>query len=523
MPVFDGPNLLITLDVPTAGVLNLSVEIDLYSTWKEWTIGRYLFNTETDVNGSTERITFTDHGLYTGQAVTYRTDSGTENIGLVDGVEYFVRADFDPGPAYSRNNFELYDTQAHAEAAEPTKTGRIDLTASGGGNGETHRLSADNSKFINAFRTIGGDPLTPGVEAGPYFFLQNQDIGGGDGWRIISTDENQTINYQGNLVGEAADKSLIVVTPTRTVLHLGLQPVTQRVDEILTQTQLALFNGAVSVNTDGGGVPGTGFPIGTESIPVDNLADALTIAANNGWTRFFLTGSITFTAPTGNVVWTGAGTTSDIAFNGVDISDSHYNNLTVTGAVGTITSHIIINNCTVNSITGFRGTILNSSIEGPIVLVSGDTKLFGCISNIAGVGAPVIDANGQTGIDLAVRGYNGGIQLENFTQSDSVITLGMNTGRINIAANCTAFGDLQVRGVATLNNESAIVAGIGKTIDTSSLVDGTDIMITKQMVAGNATVSVDDLTVTVFDEDGTTVIATFDVSADGRIRTRTGP
>lgn len=34
--VFDGPNLLITLSAPTAGLLSVDVQNELYSDWKEW-------------------------------------------------------------------------------------------------------------------------------------------------------------------------------------------------------------------------------------------------------------------------------------------------------------------------------------------------------------------------------------------------------------------------------------------------------------------------------------------------------
>ena len=508
MPQFDGPNLLITLDDPTGGVLNISVEADLYSDWKEWTLGNYFFNTENDVNGTTERITYTNHSLHTGQDIVYTNEGGTENIGLTNGATYWVRY-------IDRNTFELYDTKANSEN-DPSTVGRIDLTASGVGLGETHKIDADNAKFLAAFRTIGGDPLTPGVDAGPYFFLQN-DVG----WRIISSDENQTINYQGNLVAEDSSIPLIVETPGRTVLHLGLQPVTQRVDEILTSTQLGVYGGAVYIDTKGQGTPGVTYPIGTESVPVSNLADALTIASTYGFSRFILRGFVTFVSAPGDVLWTGAGTDSTIALNGQDVSGTHFEDLTVSGTVATITDEIIMDGCIINSLTNFSGTLLNCGLNGTITLASGDTRMYNCYSHIPGASSPVIDANSQTGINLTVRGYNGGIRLNNFTQSDTVGTLGMNTGKINISASCTAFSDLQVRGVATLNNESAVAAGLDKVIDTKSLVDATDLMLIRQMVAGNATVSVDDLTVTVYDEDNVTVLATFSLSADGRIRTRT--
>ena len=210
MPIFDGENLLITLDAPTGGVLNVLVQRDLYSEWKVWTLGKVQFDTETDVNGTTERVTVVQHSQNTGNSAGYSKLGGTEAIGLTDGATYYIRNIDD-------DTFELYDTKANAEGG-PATTGRIDLTASGVGNGETHQLLTDTSKFPNAFRTVGGDDLTPGVQAGAYFFLQNQL-----GWRIISSDEDQTVNYSGNLVGEDSTISLINSTPGRTVLHLGLQ------------------------------------------------------------------------------------------------------------------------------------------------------------------------------------------------------------------------------------------------------------------------------------------------------------
>lgn len=35
-PTFDGDNLVITLAAPVAGVVDLDVQVDLYSDWKEW-------------------------------------------------------------------------------------------------------------------------------------------------------------------------------------------------------------------------------------------------------------------------------------------------------------------------------------------------------------------------------------------------------------------------------------------------------------------------------------------------------
>lgn len=512
MPYFDGPNQIITQDAPSAGVLNLSVETDMYTPWKEWVIGRYFFNTNTDVNGTTERITYTDHSLYTGQAITYYTDSGTDNIGLVDGTEYFVRADFNPGPAYNRNEFELYDTKANAEAAEPTKTGRIDLTA-GGGGGETHRIAADNSKFLEAFRSISGDPLAPGLEAAPYFFLQNQ---AGFGWRIISTDESQTINYQGNLVAEDSALPIINVTPGRSVLHLGLQPVTQRIDEVLTAAQLANYNGCVTIDTSFG-IAGTAYPIGTPGTPVLTLADAITIATALGLRKFCLRGSITLVGALTQFAIEGIGTdeVDTVLINGQDISGTTLQNVTTSGALPALTSSVELKECQVGSVTDFQGTMTRCGLTNTVTLAAGQTNIVDCYSITPGAQVVTFDFQTTNLIDLFVRGFVGTFSIADSTNASSVVSVDLTSGVMTVDADFTD-GVITVRGVGTYINNSTIT-----TLTDTGLVDQSDVKIIKQMVAGNVTISLDDLTVTVLDEDDVTVLVVLDVSADGRVRTRT--
>ncbi len=100
-------------------------------------------------------------------------------------------------------------------------------------------VSASNLKFAPAFRTIGGDPLTEGIDAGAYFFLQNQASGVSTGdWRIKPAEGDATVTIAGNLVAE--DSTLPLTVPTDgdfTVLLLGLQPITQNVDSILTEVE----------------------------------------------------------------------------------------------------------------------------------------------------------------------------------------------------------------------------------------------------------------------------------------------
>jgi len=414
MPTFDGANKLITLDAPTSGVLDVNVEQDLYSDWKEWV------------------------------------------------------------------------------------------------------LLSDNAKFLPAFRGAGGDPLTPGVEAGAYFFLRN-DLG----WRIISSDADQTVNYSGNLVGEDSSTTLINATPGRTVLHLGLQPVTQRVDELLSQSQVQSYNGEIIIDTLGNGISGTSYPIGTASVPVDNIIDAIAIAATLGFSRFLVRGDVILTTSPGRTQWQGLGNNSTLDLGGQNTSLTLFKELNVSGTMvsdGTT----FFSDCTLFNITGFGGTASSCVLKGNLMLANNDVSLYNCLSGVPGTDSPIIDGLNEIAVSLTVRNYNGGIALENFTQGDAVATIGINAGRLNLTASCTDFGTLQIRGIGYLNNESPLTIGEDPAdqISLSGFINAEDIDVMRAMIAGNAVVSVDDQTITVYDADATHVRATYSISADGRIRTR---
>ena len=85
--------------------------------------------------------------------------------------------------------------------------------------------TADNAKYIPAFRPDGGAPLTATLSQGSYIFLNNEE-----GWRIRPAENDGTYNFVGNLVPENVD--LPIISPTvgaYTVLINGLQPITQTI------------------------------------------------------------------------------------------------------------------------------------------------------------------------------------------------------------------------------------------------------------------------------------------------------
>jgi hypothetical protein len=85
---------------------------------------------------------------------------------------------------------------------------------------------AGNAQFLPAFRSIGGDPLGGGVQAGAYYFLNNVD-----GWRIRPESIDHELVVSGNLYGE--NPLLPVFIPAigdfQVLVRLAVSSLTQQV------------------------------------------------------------------------------------------------------------------------------------------------------------------------------------------------------------------------------------------------------------------------------------------------------
>lgn len=67
-------------------------------------------------------------------------------------------------------------------------------------------LSGTNSRFLPAFLTIGGDPISQTKSVAPYYFLNN-------GWRIRPQESSHSLNVDGNLfVNGGAGNPFITTT-----------------------------------------------------------------------------------------------------------------------------------------------------------------------------------------------------------------------------------------------------------------------------------------------------------------------
>lgn len=114
------------------------------------------------------------------------------------------------------------------------------------------RSSPVNRAYPKAFRPLGGDPLTPALNAGSYFFLQN-DVG----WRLRPPEEDIIVLLTGNLAGE--DSLLPLFIPTTgayTAAIIGIQPITQGVNALSSAGVTTAVWGALTSANQGVGTFG---------------------------------------------------------------------------------------------------------------------------------------------------------------------------------------------------------------------------------------------------------------------------
>jgi len=331
------------------------------------------------------------------------------------------------------------------------------------------QLIDDNQKYFPLFRTVGGDPLTPGISAGAYFFIQNQD-----GWRWKPAEEDATVLITGNLAPE--DSSLPILTPTLgpyTVLYQGLQPITQSVEDIFVQQQDSAYNGIVAYNSING-TAGSKYPIGLKSNPVNNVVDAFKIAANLKLKEFLIMeGLFDLDRDAISYIFSGAGGASFLKPNSYNISFSSINDLVVVGTPDMLaSSNIRISRSLIDEgILNFNGNMERVGISGEVSL-KGEDNIFSFCYNIHGTvthGPCTINFNALP-TEAILRNWAGELALTNMIDSDSIADIDVVSGKILLDSSNSA-GNVSIRGIGDISDNS-----LGVTINRDGFIEGTDII-----------------------------------------------
>ncbi len=282
-------------------------------------------------------------------------------------------------------------------------------------------------------------------------------LGGGTDNQFDITDSYkirnviQTEAMGGNLVavdelGDPADA--ILPTAGTQALRTSSASATLLQQEAL---QHASYNGGVTVKPSSS-YSGTEFPIGTLQQPVNNMADAVAIAAAQGLNRFYFLEDITLTnEDLTNSCIHGVGARAAVTVTlgaGVTLTNTDFHEVTITG---TTTGLVQYTNCKLEDLTG-RIMAIGCSLAGDITLAAGQSTIADCHSMKPGNDSVALDFVGA-GRTLNVRCYAGGFTVKNMSDASNVATLGYVAGRCIVDPSCTA-GELSIRGTVKVIDNS---------------------------------------------------------------------
>ena len=290
----------------------------------------------------------------------------------------------------------------------------------------------------------------------------DNQFGNGDGYKVFNKVSCEVSG--GNLVAvDEYGTSMSAFMPSA-FTHVTRTSSASATLQEQADIQYSSFGGRVWVDTSGSNT-GTTFPSGTPRQAVNNFADALTIAAERGFTTIQILGDALLDSGSNFSNFTVRGdsqerTTITVSAD-ANVTNTVFENCTLTG---TLDGGNIVKDCQVDDLTYFNGIIQNCiMLDATVTLAGGaDAHFIDCDSGVIGAGAVYVDMGGS-GQTLGVRGYSGGIKIKNKTGSEDV-SMDFNSGRLTLEDTVTN-GTFYVRGIvdvvdnsdgATINKEALI-------------------------------------------------------------------
>lgn len=200
-----------------------------------------------------------------------------------------------------------------------------------------------------------------------------------------------------------------------------------------------------------------GVDIGVNGIqgnPVDNIADAFTIANTVGVRIFTVNTGSTLVLDRNVERWLFKGLNADIDLNGFDVDGCQFFSFAVTGIATSASGRPLFKECAMEDVTLPACVLLQCGIIGPVTFSTpnGFYLIDHCSSAVPGAAATPIFIMSQDGIMLNIRHWSGGIEFQNM--QTNVVSSVEGWGQVILNANCTG-GNIAIRGDFNLTNDTA--------------------------------------------------------------------
>jgi hypothetical protein len=350
----------------------------------------------------------------------------------------------------------------------------------------------DNLKYLQALRTVGGDPISGTQSLGATFFLVN-------GWRIKPASADHRLQINGNIFSDPAGDSVSVFPDSGSVI------VENTVSNLIDQTatiatvDITAIQGAIYIDS----VAGSDSNDGTKTSPVATTGQARTLADAAGVTEYIIKGPVTLDQDHDR--WSFRGDSAEffdeITLAGFSVDESTFHDLSLLGAVDN--SRIEAHNCNLSLLSNAYG-LFRSCVFADIFYFDNDrasrTYIFDrCLSGVAGLGRPVMDFSQGTDVanfahNVQFRAYAGGLTFKDMDTTHNM-SVDLVSGTLDFEASCTA-GSAVLRGPGELIGE-----GGGITI-TDLLVRGSDLALVRKLLQNKQITDPATGTIRVYDDDG---------------------
>lgn len=325
-------------------------------------------------------------------------------------------------------------------------------------------LTSDNSKYLLALRSVGGDPLPGSKKLGLTYFLMN-------GWKIRPYEADHVFTLNGNLYSEDGSSPFALTIGTFNVTIISsvsnlVDSTVQQLPEIEHNT----FNQRVTIDVVNG-VAGVAYPTGTPLQPVNNLTDAISIATTRGFGMFELLSDLTIT--TGQnvdeyMILSKNWLTVTIEA-GVSLLNTNFQKVSLYGVMGGVWNVLI--DCWAYDITNFSGWVRGGSIGnvslsvGTLGFEFGGQSFFDDLVPLYPDTTSILTMNTDTSV--SITNCADIVTLKSLT-IDSTFICGLSEGVVIVDATCTG-GDIAVSGIGLLTNNSAVF------VDSTSLMNQTTV------------------------------------------------
>jgi hypothetical protein len=314
-----------------------------------------------------------------------------------------------------------------------------------------------------------------------------EDLGGGVKVGITVTLQNAKIAFEaragpsytqcnisgGNLVSvDTLGASISPIEPTAFTQVVLANSSSATLSE-QTTIQYASYNARVTIDT-GSSYTGTDYPVGTPQQPVNNITDALAIAAERGFTTLHFLSDFTFGPTTliADMIFLGTGMqgiTLTFQFGSI-CANCTVQSAKVTGSVLGIT---YMEDCWLNDYGGpspipsdAEIIIQNSLLTGFLQLpanFTGSVKALDCwTGETIAADTAIFDYN-NAACNILARGFSGAIKVTNMTVANATVSLDLASGEVELDSSITD-GIITIRGTGTAVDNST-----GGTINTDGL------------------------------------------------------